>query len=200
MKNYGRLWVLFVCFISAGFAACPADVSVIGNGSVVSRERAATGFNSIALDGIGDVNVHFSENYKVVVTTDSNVQDIVVIKVKNNVLHIDENSVKNIYPTKLKVDVYLPNVKMAALNGVGNINIGSGEGEEVKLYLRGIGDITSYGYHVKKALVDLNGSGNIKVWAADSIRGNLSGMGNIFYKGDPKKHINIRGVGKIKQI
>jgi hypothetical protein len=127
------------------------DNGITGNGNVISQERTVEGFNGIVLDGLGNINVHFSENYKVVVTTDSNILDYVIIKTNGNILHIDENSNTNGYsPTKLLIDVYMPEIKSIKLSGLGNITMDNGDGENIEINLGGIGDIDISNYKVKK--------------------------------------------------
>lgn len=189
--------------VSAGFSAC-ADAGgfIVGNGDVISQERTASGFNGIEFNGAGNINIHFAENYRVVVTTDSNIQDIVIVKVNNNFLSVgftDKNLVNNLVKTtKLETDVYLPEIKTLRLNGVGNITIDAGSGEHLETALHGVGNINASDYQVKKATVDLAGVGDIKIWAAEELSGGLSGVGDILYKGNPARNINISGFGNIK--
>ena len=73
------LVVVFLTFLNG----CPLNNQIKGNGNVVSQERTASNFYNVILDGVGNVNIHNAENYKVTVTTDSNIQDIITIKTKN---------------------------------------------------------------------------------------------------------------------
>ena len=61
---------------------------MVGNGDVTSQEREMNGFDSVVLNGVANINIHPSEDYKVVVTTDSNIQDNIIITTKNNSLQI----------------------------------------------------------------------------------------------------------------
>lgn len=201
MKNNKKLLVIPISTIFLiCFFACSTDTSIIGNGSIISEERTAKEFNSIVLKGAGNVNVYPAEQYKVVVTTDSNIQDIITINVNNNSLYIDEKYHESIKPTKLIINVYLPAIGSFILNGAGNVHIGNGSNETLDLYLNGAGNINADNYQVKTGNVILNGVGNIRIWATENLSGNLSGVGNIIYKGNPTRNITMGGIGKVNPM
>jgi hypothetical protein len=170
-----------------------------GNGSIVTQERAVEGFNGITLDGAGNINVHPGVNYKVTVTTDSNLQDKVLTTVNGNNLHISKKS-GSFNATELTIDVYLPELKNVALSGAGNIKVGIGNTSELDFSLSGTGNIDAQNFQVQNATVRHSGAGNISIWATNALNGTLSGFGNILYKGNPTINVNRRGVGNIKPM
>jgi ABC-type Fe3+-hydroxamate transport system substrate-binding protein len=89
MKN-GNLYFIIIAVIAGFFSGCSLNDKINGDGNITSTERIATGFTGIILEGAGNINIYFSENYKVIVTTDSNIQDIVTIEAKNGLLYVDE--------------------------------------------------------------------------------------------------------------
>jgi hypothetical protein len=201
MKDFRGLSVSLALVISVGFVACNMGNNLIGNGTIISQERMVEGFNGIVLNGVGDININFAENYRVIVTTDSNIQDIVTIKVDGTYLNVDEiHSYNSLRPTKLVIDVYLPVIKRLNLKGVGDIGIGNGIGEDLEISLHGVGDINASKYQIKKGTIDLSGVGNIKIWATEELNGNLTGVGDILYKGNPVRNVRSAGVGKIKSM
>jgi hypothetical protein len=201
MKNNKRLLVLCALVIFAGLIACSIDTSISGNGNVIHQERMAEGFNGIVLDGIGNIDVHFSENHKVVVTTDSNIQDYVTVKTVGTLLHIDEKHGGNgLKPTRLIIDIYLLEIKSINLEGLGHINVDKGTGDDLELYLPGVGDINTSGYQARNVLVYMKGVGTIKTWATDSLNGSLTGVGDVFYKGNPARNVKVTGLGRVKSL
>jgi hypothetical protein len=171
-----------------------------GNGNITSTDRTVTGFTGILLEGAGDINIHFSANFKVIVTTDSNIQDIVTIEVTNNLLYVDEKRGDGINPTKLVIDVYLPELENITLKGAGNIKIDNGNSSTLSLILSGAGNIEAQNYRIENVNVILSGTGNIKTWVTNNLSGNISGVGNIYYKGNPTKNVIITGIGNIKEL
>lgn len=204
MKNNKFLTLFLTVLVTGALTGCDLWMDK-GNGKVVSEERTAADFNSVELEGIGDIRIYPAqkyneEDYKVIVTTDSNLQDIIRTSVKGSTLIIDERKNSNLHPTKLKIDVYLPELKKVYLEGVGDIKIAGGSAEELELSLSGVGDIDAKNYKVQTAEVYLSGVGDIKVWTTDRLKGKLSGVGDVLYKGNPSKDIDRDGVGKVKEL
>ena len=196
-----KVATIVVCLAVTGmFASCEREKTVKGSGNIVSQERAASGFSGIAIDGVADVNVHIDEDYKVVVTTDDNLQNVVLTEVKNNVLHINEKSKAGFDPTKLIVDVYLPELKNIDLKGVGTVILSDGNASDFKISLSGVGNIDAQNYQVEHIIITNSGVGDAKIWATSSLKGSLYGVGNIFYKGNPTIEVNVSGVGSVIRL
>jgi len=172
-----------------------------GNGDVISQERTANNFNAVILDGVGNVNVHHSENYKVVVTTDSNNQDIITIEVNGNNLHIDQKKTNGFKATKLEIDVYLPELKSISLNGFGNFKINNGNASQLDFSLSGMGNIDAQNFQVQNVTIKHSGVGDAKIWATNTLNGSFFGVGKILYKGNPTIDVNKKSsVRNIKPL
>ena len=193
--------VAFVLFTSMLFlASCIFPINGIkGDGNVVSQERTASGFYDISIDGAANVNVQHGEDYKVVVTTDNNLQEFVLVEVKNDVVHINTEPHTNLKPTKLIVDVHLPELQSISLKGVGNVKLFDGNASDLKISLSGVGNVDAQNYQVENVVITQSGVGNSKIWATNSLSGTLSGVGNISYKGNPAVNVNVSGVGKVNK-
>jgi len=187
--------------VTVMFASCEKEKTVRGSGNIVSQERTASGFSGIAIDGVADVNVHMDEDYKVIVTIDDNLQNNVLTEVKTNVLHINEKPKINFNTTtKVIVDVYLPELKDIDLKGVGTVILSNGNTSDFKISLSGVGNIDAQNYRVEDIIITHSGVGEAKIWATNSLKGSLSGVGNILYKGNPTIEVNASGVGKIIKL
>ena len=197
MKIRFVLFVLFVSIVSASCVTIGSNRGIKGNRDLITQERTAGFFNGVVLDGAARINIHFSDIYKVVVVTDSNLQRFVSIKVRNNILHIDTK--ENLNPTKLEIDVYMPEIKTVNLDGVGNIIFDSGNGTEVEVVFSGVGNVDMQNYHVEEVTISGGGVGNIKIWA-DKINGKISGVGHLLYKGNPTMNFEVNIVGGIEKL
>ena len=192
--------VVFVLFVSILFLTSCINIGIKGNGNIVSQEREASEFYGLTINGVGNVNVQPGEDYKLVVTTDDNLQYLVLVEVKNSILHIDTKENTNIRPTKLIIDVHLPELQSININGVENVKISDGNASDLKISLSGVGNIDAQNYQVQNVIINGSGVGNAKVWATNSLGGTLSGVGSIHYKGAPEVRINVSGVGKVKKM
>jgi len=192
-----KVLVILVIMLLAIFTGC--DFGYMGNRYVVSQERTVEGFYGVKLGGAGNINVHPGEDYKVIVTTDSNLQDRVITTVNGNVLLITQKS-GHFNATRLTIDVYLPEIKNISLNGAGNIKIFNGNSSELAISLSGAGNIDAQDLKVQNATINHSGVGNTKIWATDLLSGSLSGVGNILYKGNPTINVKRTGVGNVKPL
>ena len=194
MKKPGFGFVLVFGFFTVilGITGCEKD-------SVISQERAVNGFNGIGLAGIGNVNVYPGANYRVVVTTDSNLQDRVLTTVNGNTLNITQRP-GPFNAEELKIDVYLPELTNISLNGAGNFTINNGSASALTLSISGAGNINAQNYQVQNVFIAHSGIGDVRVWATNSLNGTLSGIGNIRYRGNPTININKTGLGNINPL
>ena len=189
------LVLVFMTIVSfLGFTGCDID-----NGNIMSQERTVEGFNGIKLDGAGNVNIHAGENFKVVVTTDSNHLDRVLTTVDGNILRITQRS-GSFNAKELTIDVYLPELTSVSLSGAGNLTVKTGNASELDFSLSGAGNINAQDFEVKNVNIIHSGVGNARIWATNSLNGTLSGVGNIRYKGNPTINVNREGIGNISPL
>jgi hypothetical protein len=204
MKKNAFLSALLLFGFSGFLTGCHIVIHTLkGNGNIVSEERTAGSFNIVLLEGVADVvNIHHDEDYRVTVTTDSNIQDIVEITADGNILKIDEKHERGGFDsTKLIIDVYMPELKEISLKGVGNFQVVGGNTSDLRITLSGVGNINAQDYEAKNVNITLSGVGNIKTWATESLSINFSGIGDILYKGNPPvKNISGNGIGKIEKM
>ena len=171
-----------------------------GNGNVVGQERSAQGFDSVVLAGVGDVHVHPGEEFRVVVTTDNNIQDLITTSVSGSTLHIGVQRNASFNATRLTIDVYLPALRNVRLQGVGIIIVGAGEAPSLGITLDGVGDISAQNFKAGNVNVDLSGVGDIRTWATDTLTGRISGVGDVLFRGDPTQSVDVRGVGRVRRL
>jgi len=188
-------------FLSVSGGCSLMHMHLHGNGRVVSLDRSVSDFRGVVLNGVGNINVYYSEDCRVVVTTDSNIQNIIVTEVNGGFLHINEHCHGSFNPTKLKVDIYMPELNFIKLKGAGNIRIMGGSTDNLDLVLSGCGNIDAQNIVAENVVVSLSGAGDIKTWVTGSLTGSLSGVGSILYKGNPStNNIHRTGVGNIRKL
>ena len=194
MKSNVLVSVFLAIMIFLVFTGCD-----MGNGNIIRQERVVGEFTSVALDGIGNVNIYPKENKRVVVTTDSNLQDKVLTSVNGNTLRITQRS-GSFNANELTIDVYLSELTRISLNGTGNFTVKNGNASELALSISGTGNINAQNFQIQNAVITHSGVGDVKIWATDSLTGTLSGVGNIRYKGNPTINVKRTGVGNITPL
>ena len=199
MKN--KLFLIFLAaLITVSLSGCIIRGGIRGNGNVVSRERPVTGFSGLTINGAANINVYTSESYKVIVTTDSNIQDIVETKILGDSLQIGQKPNTNFNPTKFVIDIYMPEIKNISVNGAGDIKVAEGKTSALEITLNGAGKIDAQNYEVQNVDITLSGAGEVTAWAASTLTYKISGVGNIRYKGEPNLNGNISGIGRIRPL
>jgi len=205
--------VLIGCIHTTGQA-------VLGNGTIVTQSKSAQGFSTVALAIPGNMRIHPGEEYRLVITTDSNIMDMITVEVRGSALTIGVERNANINPTELTIDVYLPALRSLSLVGSGHINVGelsassldisiigagavtlaSGSASSLSVIISGSGDISAENFQASDVEVVISGAGVVSTWATNSISGVISGMGVILYRGDPRIDVVIAGAGQVMRL
>ncbi len=85
----------------------------------------------------------------------------------------------------------------AIVSGSGNIKA-EGETDNIKTKIEGSGDIDLYGVNAKSCDVTISGSGDCKLVASEYLDADISGSGNVYYKGNPRRvKKDITGSGAV---
>jgi len=221
MKNLTIAVGMLVIGISFACASCASNVFPIkGNGNLKTSEKDVSSFEKIRVGGSAEVRFHLSNEYRAVVTVDSNLVEYTEVKTRGDVLNIG-TKMGNYSFTKYLVDIYCPTLTGVSISGSGrfsgndtitasafNINV-SGSGkingtidcDNFSAKISGSGNISITG-NSKDSDIVISGSGNFagtefNVNNAD-IR--ISGSGKIsIYAADNLK-ANISGSGEVKYL
>lgn len=87
----------------------------------------------------------------------------------------------------------------AHIAGSGNVLI-AGETKDEEIHIAGHGDYKAENLKAENAKVNIAGSGNVKIFASNTLNISIAGSGNVFYKGNPTISQHVAGSGKIKQL
>ncbi|TDQ30994.1 head GIN domain-containing protein [Zeaxanthinibacter enoshimensis] len=74
----------------------------------------------------------------------------------------------------------------ANVSGSGNISL-KGKTKELEIRMSGSGDLDAFDLDAEDVEVQVSGSADVNVMATKSLKANVSGSGDIHYKGNPKK-------------
>jgi hypothetical protein len=163
------------------FASC---TKVIGDGPLVTELRSVGNFTGISSETSATVNFTIAPAYKVEITAQQNILDVIKTYVVNGVLHIDfKNNVRVKAHEGITINITAPAADYFRLSGTGNMNVN--------------GDLTASNLQVQ-----LSGTGNIaisKAVIANKIDAGISGSGDIrIINGSAvNEDLDISGSGKI---
>lgn len=186
---------LFLISVQSGFS-----FTKDGNGNVTQDEREVSGFTKVVVESIGNVYIKQGTAHYLRVDTDSNLQEHIETKVRDNVLFIDVN--KAISPSKLNVYVTIVDLEKVKIEGSGNVRMvdeiksdklyfetyGSGDieaqklkGQFLSIEVRGSGDVEIGEIKFEKLDNDIIGSGDISITGlVDRCRASILGSGDMF--------------------
>lgn len=83
------------------------------------------------------------------------------------------------------------------ISGSGDVSL-SGSARETSVAISGSGDVNASNFKVEAARVKISGSGDVKVFAEESLDAKITGSGDVMYKGSPKVQASVSGSGEIK--
>jgi hypothetical protein len=210
--------VLLSAAIIAGFASCK---KVIGEGPAVTENRAIGNFSSVASAISADVYYKQDPVYKVEITAQQNILNVLetnivnnelVIKFRNNVIvRRHENITVNISSPiihGLRIsgsgnivapDSIITTNMDITLSGSGNINLYKLTGTSLDGNISGSGNITVLNGSVNNEHLRISGSGNIDVLnvAATTVTTTTSGSGEMRLNASQSLDVTISGSGSV---
>jgi hypothetical protein len=192
----------------------------MGNRNVVTSARTVSSFDQINISGEADVRFYESQEYRVSVTVDSNLDEYVDAYVSGNVLNIKTRNGFTCTFTKLLIDVYCPvltSVTMsgsgyfegvdpiecdsfsAKIAGSGKIMVAGNSGSS-NVAISGSGSFYGDAFTVDTAVVNISGSGNAYIYVTNSLKVNIAGSGIVYYRGTPHIDSTVSGSGRVKKM
>lgn len=221
-RNIFLLTTVFIlsalCILSCKKSGSGSEMSN-NNHEPVKQEIDINIYDEIKVEGAIDViyeskpdDAAFLE-----VEADKNIIPLVDIKVKGKTLHI--KSKESINPGRLTVYTNSPILKYIESKGASRVSVrGTSEGKEIKIELKGTGNIDAenliyekgeiklegsgnmnLGGQVGKAKYEINGNGNISAeeLTVNELECKIKGTGNMAVNAIEKMNIEISGKGDI---
>lgn len=209
--SFGRIGAKFPDF-SMNFGG------VSGSGNAVTDKRSVSGFDSIEVSGIFQVDVVSGKDFSVEVQADDNLAPLVTTEVTGSTLHIGLD--KKVSPhSDLIVRVSAPNIRKISTSGVSKINASdinndsfaidssgaskmsvSGQTGKLSVDVSGASKIDAEDLKAVDADINASGACSVTVNVSGSLRTDASGASHITYTGDPKTVDNHQsGVGSVRK-
>jgi len=199
MKRSNILMAAVIC-ISACCVSCISNFPIKGNGNWKTSEITDSVFDRIISGGSAEITFHASEEFRVVVTIDENLEEFVEIFTKNNVLNIRTKNGHNISPTKFTVDLYCPVITGVTISGSGSFrNIDTIIVSTFESNLTGSGKIEG-NVECDNYSAEITGSGKISIYGiVEDTHISITGSGD-FHGNELKTRnatITITGSGNV---
>lgn len=109
-------------------------------------------------------------------------------------LNLNISGSGNITMDSLQTNTYEMNI-----SGSGNINLaGTQIASSQKIKISGSGDINTLALPTNECDITISGSGKAQVWAINKLNSNISGSGDVIYKGNPIVTSSTSGSGSVR--
>lgn len=193
-----------------------SEAVVNGSGKIATVKRDLGMFTELHQNISADVTVKAGAKGRCTITADENILPLILTECAGNALQI---TCKQSYQTnqRIRIAIETPLLTKAEMAGSGEMDISNVTKDKILLVLSGSGDIRVKG---KAAELDatingsgnvhadglkagvvkvvVNGSGNAKVHATDSLTTEIRGSGNVIYAGAPAQvHNSVSGSGTV---
>ena len=171
-------------FFAGAMFIFPSCEKVVGEGPLVTQTRSVGNFTGVSSEMSGKVNFTIAPDYKVEITAQQNILDVLNTNVVDGVLHIDfKNNVRVRQHEDLLINITAPYADYFRLSGSGNMNVqGDIAADNLKLTLSGSGDITVQNAVIADKIdADVSGSGNISIANGSAVNEDvdISGSGKV---------------------
>jgi hypothetical protein len=188
---------------------------VPGSGVAKIETRDLPSFTAVEFNGGGKLEITIGHPQSIEITADDNLLPIISMRVTDGRLVIEprEPIRPKIVPA-VKITVAdlsaltmngaarcvltnLANDRMAIeINGAGDVRA-TGRIERLSVKMAGAGRVDAVGLYAERVDVDIDGSGDVDVYANESLDVSIAGAGDVRYAGNPQVSQSIAGVGSV---
>ncbi len=199
MKHYLKLFFI-VLFLLPGLA-CSTIVpnSVQGSGKIIKQTVNVSNFDSVSLEGSGNVYVKQGKTESLTIEADDNILPLLDTSVTGSELVLGMKPGQSITPSKpIVYRLTVKDLNSISLKGSGNFDVEPAQSKDMKVSLFGSGDINMKGLDADSLSINLSGSGNITIEkiAVKTIDTIVNGSGNVNLEGkSDSQTIRVNGSG-----
>ena len=200
MKNH----LLFVGFMvySIIINGCKTNENqtVIGTGDVVSIDVNVPEFHGVAVNGTCNVDIQIGESQSVRLYAQQEILDVMTCYSSEGILQIGfDPDVTTNTDKEIRAEITVASCSFVSIVGAGDFKLSGPRQSYLDIYITGAGNVDAYDMNVDECAISISGMGNCKVWVNNGLDVEISGVGIIYYKGDPVIKSNISGTGSINK-
>ncbi len=182
MKHYPKLFFIVLFLLPALACSTLIPNSVQGSGKIIKQTVNVSNFDSVSLEGSGNVYVTQGKTESLTIEADDNILPLLDTRVSGSELILGTKPGQNINPSKpIVYRLTVKDLNGISLKGSGNFDVGPAQSKDMKVSLFGSGDINMKGLDADSLAINLSGSGNITIGkiATTKIDTNIFGSGNV---------------------
>jgi Putative auto-transporter adhesin, head GIN domain len=220
-----RLSLVLPLLIPGLLAGCLIETSsscsfmgISGSGHLQTESRTVAEFKRISAAGSMDVVANIGTPQKIEVTADDNLLQYVTTTVKDGTLEIAMKSGNYHFSKGFKITVTTPELEKVSIAGSSDVEVSGLQGSRFTASIAGSGDLHASGHvdtleasvagsgdlkladlESRDAKIHIQGSGDARVHATQTLDVKIAGSGDVVYRGDPKVTRSIAGSGSVSK-
>lgn len=200
MKHYLPFLLIISLFLPSLACNALSMNHIQGSGKIVTQEVNVSNFDSVSLEGSGDVYIQQGQTESLTVEADDNIMPVLINKVVGNQLVLTTKPNQSLEPSqKVVYRITVKDLTGLSLKGSGNFFVSPVKSNSMDISLNGSGDINMDDLATSKLSVDLNGSGNVSIdkLATTSNDVTVNGSGDVKLAGQAdSQNVTYSGSGK----
>lgn len=190
---------------------------VEGSGTTVTETRDLTGFRSVDVGGVFQVEITAQKDFAVEVEADDNLIGLIRTEVRSGVLHIEaENKFSS--DNQVRIRISAPDIEGLFVSGAAKVDVSNlknsgltvdssgaakivlaGESSKLNIDVSGAAKVDSENLLSKIAVVETSGASQVSVNVTEELRADATGASKIVYTGSPASVIEkTSGSSKVR--
>ena len=189
-----------------------------GSGNVTTEKRNATGFRSVDVGGVFQVEVVAQKEFSVEVIADDNLLPLIKTEVDGSTLRIETE--RRISPSStVRIRVFAPDIDNLRVSGVAHVTVAdikndafavdssgaskiavAGETSKLTIDVSGASKIDAENLKAGNASIESSGASKINVNVSGELKTDLSGASKVVYSGTPANVVTRKsGASSVSQ-
>jgi hypothetical protein len=201
MKN---IRIIVLAMVSGGLlSSCDwnNNQTIVGTGDVMSMEVEVPDFEGVSVTGTCDVDIVIGETQSVELHAQQEILEHMSYEVKNHILYIGFKPGYTVNTSKeISASIVIPTVSHVSITGAADFELAGEKQEVLDIHITGTGNVSAFDMEVNDCTIRISGAGNCEVNVAAMLDVLISGVGNVFYMGDPAVTSEVSGVGHVSPV
>jgi hypothetical protein len=183
-------------------AECETDsgrtTTIKGTGDIIEKTVDLPAFSRFRLSGFATVRIHTGAEQSVMLKAQQEILDVMTTEVRDGELLVGFSKNVSVDTDRdILVEIVIPLVRQIALDGTGLFELSGETQSELTIIVNGTGSVSAYEMPVDRCRILILGTANCYVNVVTSLEVTVSGIGYIFYRGDPVISSSISGIGNV---
>lgn len=187
---------LFLTYSNCGLDIQDDTRKVYGEGPIVTQTLQADTFKTFQHLAIGRVLIDTGDSLEVTISAQQNVLDEMEFEFVEDIFAWGfKEQIQIVEADSITLTIKMPNdIEEVLVVGLGNITISGVKQEQIAIGVIGVADLYAYGLEVDICELYISGNARCRLMVNEEINGSITGVGDIYYKGEPAINVMQSGV------